>query len=179
MKRLVMLLLLIGSLVTSIPGQTRLGPHAAQIRKLDFLLGRWSGESWFEGAPGQRFPVRSNETVETRLGGTLLLVEGLHRGRIGGRGEEVTVHHAFALISYDEQKQRYRLEAFLLDGRYIETEARVTEGRLQWGFHDPQRGHLRYTITIDNEGRWNEIGEMSSDGKSWRQFFQMILKREA
>jgi hypothetical protein len=36
---------------------------------------------------------------------------------------------------------------------------------------------VRYTIRLDENGRWFEIGETSSDGSEWRKFFEMTLTR--
>src|SRR5438105_15866911 len=96
----------------SSPGQPP-APAAQQeaMKKLDFLVGQWKGEGWMEFAPGQRRTFQGTEVVHSKLDGLLLTVEGLHRGRVGDRGEEVVVHNAFALVSYDGQAKRYRFQA--------------------------------------------------------------------
>src|SRR5438105_9083131 len=101
----------------SSPGQP---PAAAAqreaMKKLDFLVGQWQGEGWMEFAPGQRRSFKGTEVVRSKLGGLLLTVEGLHRGRVGGNPEEVVVHNAFALVSYDDTARRYRFQAFTSRG---------------------------------------------------------------
>jgi hypothetical protein len=37
---------------------------------------------------------------------------------------------------------------------------------------------IRYTIRLDDKGRWFEIGERSTDGATWTKFFEMTLARE-
>lgn len=45
-------------------------------------------------------------------------------------------------------------------------------------FQHPQAGHIRYTITLDRNGDWHEIGERSPDGKTaWVKFIEMQLTR--
>ncbi|HEV3262906.1 MAG TPA: DUF1579 family protein [Gemmataceae bacterium] len=163
----------------SSPGQAPTVPAAQReaMKQLDFLVGQWKGEGWTEFAPGQRRPFKGTEVVQRKLDGLLLTIEGLHRGQIGGRGKEVVVHNAFALLSYDAKAKRYRFQAFTSRGNYEEAEARVTKEKLVWGMKVPQLGDVRYTIKLDDKGRWFEIGEMSQDGKKWQQFFEMTLQR--
>ena len=154
-------------------------PAAQQeaMKKLDFLVGQWKGEGWMEFAPGQRRTFKGTEVVQRKLDGLLLAIEGLHRGQVGGKGEEVVVHNAFGLVSYDDKAKRYRLQAFTSRGNYEDAEAKVSEGQLVWGMKVPQFGEVRYTVKLDDKGRWFEIGEVSRDGKTWQQFFEMTLQR--
>jgi hypothetical protein len=47
----------------------------------------------------------------------------------------------------------------------------------KWSY-EPQPGvHIRYLITVA-DATWREVGEFSRDGKTWRQFFEMTLKRQ-
>jgi hypothetical protein len=154
-------------------------PAAAQrdaMKKLDFLVGEWKGEGWMELGPGQRRTFRGTEVVQSKLGGLLLTLEGLHRGQAGGKPEEVTVHNAFAVVSYDDKGKRYRFQAHTARGGYEDVEAKVADGQLVWGMKVPQFGEVRYTIKRDDKGRWFEVGEVSQDGKEWRKFFEMTLE---
>lgn len=157
-------------------GQAPVAAQRDAMKMLDFLVGEWKGEGWMEFAPGQRRTFRGTEVVQNRLEGLLLTVEGLHRGQTGGNAEEVTVHNAFALVSYDGQAKRYRLQAYTSRGNYEDAEAKVTDGQLVWGMKVPQFGDVRYTVKRDDKGRWFEIGEVSEDGKTWRKFFEMTLE---
>jgi hypothetical protein len=163
----------------SSPGQPPTAPAAQReaMKKLDFLVGRWKGEGWMEFAPGQRRTFKGTEVVERKLDGLLLAIEGLHRGQVGAKKEEVVVHHAFALVSYDAKAKRYRFQAFTSRGNYEDAEAKVSKGRLVWGMKVPKFGEVRYTIKRDDKGRWFEVGEVAPEGKKWRTFFEMTLKR--
>ncbi len=148
----------------------------AAMKKLDFLFGQWKGEGWMEFIPGQRRPFKGTENVQWKLDSILLVIDGLHRGEVGGK-PDVVVQHAFAIVSYDDKAKRYRFQGFTTRGNHEDTEAKVSDGQLIWGMKIAQFGDVRYTIKLDDKGRWFEIGEVSSDGGEWRKFFEMTLER--
>jgi hypothetical protein len=155
-------------------------PSAAQrdaMKKLEFLVGEWAGEGWMEFAPGQRRPFRGIEVAQSKLDGLLLTIDGLHRGKVGGQGDETVVHNAFAIVFYDATAKRYRFQGFTARGNHEDTTAEVTDGKLVWGMMIPQFGDVRYTIKLDDQGRWFEVGEVTRDGKTWRKFLEMTLHR--
>ena len=167
------MLLLMPALFPALALAQRPDPTASleQMKKLDFLIGQWAGEGWTEYAPGQRHTFQSTETVENKLGGVALLIEGFHTSN------KVVTHHALALLSYDEQAGRYSFRSQLANGRGGNFEGTLAEeGVFEWGMQTPQ-GTIRYTITLNDAGQWYEIGEMSQDGETWRQFFEMTLDR--
>jgi hypothetical protein len=59
----------------------------------------------------------------------------------------------------------------------VDAEATVGDKSLIWSFRDPRAGQIRFTIKLDEQGRWFEIGEISMDGKGWHKFFEMTLQR--
>jgi hypothetical protein len=147
------------------------------MKKLDFLVGEWKGESWSEFVPGKRQTSQGTETVQSKLDGLLLTMEGVHRRKTDDKEEGKITHSAFAVTSYDEKAKQYRVQAYTSRGQYVEAQAKVAEKRLEWGFKIPEFGDVRYTVTIDDKGRWFETGEVSQDGKEWRRFFEMTLER--
>ena len=153
----------------------RLDPtaHLEAMKKMDFLVGYWEGEGWSEFMPGRRNAFKSIEIVESKLGGEMLLIEGLHKNG------EATVHHAFAMLSYDARAGHYRFRSYVSGRGGGNFEAMAPEdGVMQWGMKTPG-GRLRYTITLNDAGQWFEVGEMSRDGETWRQVFEMTLSRVA
>jgi hypothetical protein len=160
-------------------GQDPKSPAAQQeaMKKLSFLAGQWKGESWTEFVPGQRQLSQGTETVESKLNGLLVVIEGVHQRKNADKGAGNVAHHAFAVVSYDEKGKRYRLQAYTDKGNYTEAEAKVGDGKLEWGFSIPKFGQVRYTVTLTEKGQWFEIGEVSTDGKQWRKFFEMTLER--
>jgi len=170
------LLLLLSSAVGFGQEQNDPAVQREAMKKLNFLAGQWKGESWTEFVPGQRSKSVGTETVEIKLGGLLLTLEGIHRRKIGDKVTENIVHGAFAIVSYDDKAKRYRFQAHTDRGNYTEAEAKVGDGQLEWGFRIPHFGEVRYTIRVTDKGQWFEIGEMSSDGQRWRKFFEMTLE---
>jgi Protein of unknown function (DUF1579) len=167
--------LLVVFCATLSPGQDANAPVAqrAAMAKLDFLKGEWKGESWTEFATGTRQKSQGTETVQSKLGGLLLTIEGVHRRVVDGE----VVHHAFAVISYDEREKRYRLQAFTERGGYTDAKAMVTDGKFEWGFRLSATAEIRYTITLNDQGQWFEIGEISRDGQGWSKVIEMTLTR--
>lgn len=153
------------------PGPT--GPPE-EMRALDILVGHWKGEGWTQRGP-QRMTFTSEEIVEKKLGGAVLVVEGKHFGSGEGPTNGKLVHDALGVFSYDASTSRYRFQAYLGDGRATDAEAWFEDGKLHWKM---QAGpvNIRYVIEIKDK-TWTENGEMSMDGTTWRPFFGMTLER--
>src|SRR5262249_28174629 len=86
-------------------------PPSAQLdamKKLDWMVGQWKGEARIEFAPGQQRTLTQTETVKSKLGGLVLLIEGSGTMKLPGREEEVPVFGALTAVSYDEKAKRYR-----------------------------------------------------------------------
>jgi hypothetical protein len=166
--------ILVGGAVLLLPiSMSAQTPGSAQreaMKKLDFLVGQWKGDAWVEFGPGQRHKAIQTESVQMKLDGLLLLIEGL------GKESGVTVHNALAVVSHDLKTGQYRIRAYRGDGAWIDADTKLTPGALEWGFQDPRAGTIRFTIKIES-GRWNEIGEASRDGKTWHKFLEMNLER--
>ena len=172
MKTTITLALLL--LAAAIPGpaeEEAADPGLAAMQAVSFFEGRWQGEGWSRRGPAEPVGFTSTETVESRLGGRVLIVEGLHHAKEGGE----VVHHALATISYDPEAGGYRFRSHLADGRSGDYSGRLEDGAFVWGYEMPM-GRIRFTIRIA-DGHWSEIGEFSADGEQWRQFFSMELDR--
>jgi len=144
-----------------------------EMKKLDWFVGRWKGSGWVEMGPQGRHEFTQTETIEAKLDGLVLVIEGTGKAKEDGS----TVHTALAFVSYDARAQKFRWHAFTPDGQ-IETEAKVGTDTLEWSLQIPQRGQMRYTIKRNDKGEWFEIGEMSQEDKTWRKFFEMTLRKE-
>ena len=155
--------------------QTPSGSRPEEMKRLDFLVGQWKGEGWIELGPGQHRTFRQTEAVQLKVDGAILLIDGLGKGKIPGKQEEVTVHNAFAVVTYDDKAKVFRWRAYQAGGSWIDTEAKVGENSLEWGFHDERAGDMRFTIRLNQKGQWFEIGEFSRDRTTWRKFFEMTL----
>lgn len=146
------------------------------MKKFDWWVGVWEGEGWTLGPDGQRRPFKIRETIQSKLDGQVLLVEGVGTAK-GADGAEGVVHNALGLLSFDSKAQRYRFLATTTQGGYGETEMKVIEGGYQWGMPTPNGGSFRYTIRLMPSGEWHEFGEWSRDGATWSKFHDMTLRR--
>lgn len=157
-------------------------PEAGDKEKMKVFgnwAGHWRGEGWMQMGPGEPKTSTVDETVEPRLDGTVYLIEGVGKSINPNTSQEITVHHALALLSWDNGKNQYRFQTHLKDGRSTEAWFMHTgENNFQWGFDVPNRGQTRYSIIIDPVKKtWNEIGEFSPDGNTWSKFFEMNLTK--
>jgi hypothetical protein len=177
MKQLAALLLL--TILPLITASAQTPPKSAppEMKKLDFLVGQWKGEGWVEFGPGQRHTATINESVQRKAEGSVLLIEGLGTTRMPDKAEEVPVHKAFAIVDYDVKAKLFRLRAYRAGDGSIDTSPQVGENSLVWGFPNGRGGEIRFTIKLNEKGQWFEIGEYSSDGKTWRKFLEMTLTR--
>jgi hypothetical protein len=147
-------------------------PQIEAMKKLHFLLGEWRGDGWAM-VEQKREGAKQTETVQSKVGGVALLVEGL--GRSATDSNRI-VHNAMAVISYDTQKKSYRVSTYQASGQTVEAEAVVGTNTLEWGFKT-DRGTVRFTIKLTEKGEWNEVGDFSPDGKSWFKFMEMTLQK--
>jgi hypothetical protein len=171
--------LLLISLALSLGGQEqRPGPPKpeAQVNamaRLQQMAGTWTGEGWMDFGE-RRSTFRGSEVVQSKLGGTALLVEGNFFAKIGDA--DVPVHTTLGVISYDPQTQKYRFTSWLATGTSGERELVVTDNGWTWETKTP-RGVMRYTTRFA-DGQWLETGERSADGTAWKQFFEMTLRKK-
>jgi hypothetical protein len=163
-----------GAVFLSLICSLMLAPGAAAEGPMDAvagMVGTWTGEGWIRMGPGEPIPFDSKETVESRLGGEALVVEGEHHAKADGR----LVHHALALLSHDAEAGVYRFRTQVAGRGPGDFEGRVEDGAFVWG-GAMGPGQMRYTIRIEGDA-WSEVGEFSRDGETWNQFFEMNLKR--
>jgi hypothetical protein len=142
----------------------------AEMKNLDRLIGQWKGAGWIQqGATRETF--EGTETVQRKIGGLALLVEGNFKNKEG-----VVTHDTLAVISPNTKTKNYDFQTYLANGMSGVQELKAVEGGWQWGFQFPG-GEIRYIIKIENSV-WSETGEMSRDeGKTWMKFFEMNLKK--
>lgn len=178
MKTLIIFCLMLSQLMTGSFAQTSEGINKEKMKAFAAWVGRWQGEGAIQMGPGE--PKKSNvdEHIQSKLDGTVLLIEGIGKAKVGNAQEETVVHHALAILSYDPKGDQYKLNAHLKDGKSADAWIKIVgENKYQWGFDVPN-GNIRYSITLDPiQKTWNEIGEFSRDGSAWAKFFEMNLKK--
>lgn len=149
--------------------------NRAAIERLAFMVGRWRGEAWMQRGP-ERVQTIMTETVEAKLGGTVLQVEGQGIATGSGGAAPRVVHHALAVVSFDAQTSAYGLRSYVASGQFGDFVLTLAPGGVSWSREVPG-GRIRNTAQIAN-GEWREVGEFSRDGTTWTQIMEMRLRRD-
>ena len=157
------------------PVDTPASLQRTEMKKLDFLVGEWKGESSIVIGTEKR---RSNvsEKIEKRLNGLALIIEGVGSVKQPDGGERI-VHHALAMVNYDESTQKYRFMSQIDKGYFTNADATIEDGAFCWRLKNAQMGDVRYQIRLTADGKWSETGEYSRDGKNWTPFFESLLTK--
>jgi hypothetical protein len=146
----------------------------AEMKKLDWLVGKWKGAGWIQMGPQGRKEFTQSEIIQSKLDGLVIVVEGEGKSKDNG----AIIHSALAFVSYDYLTKTFHWRAFTAEGRHTDTEARVGTNSFEWGLEIPQVGRMRYTIKLNEKGEWYEVGEMSRDSQTWNKVLEMTLQRQ-
>ena len=141
------------------------------MRKLNFLVGKWSGEARILRPSAEPLELIQTEEAQYKLDGLLLTIEGIGRSKSDGKA----VIQAFGTISYDDETQTYHMRAYN-DGRYLETEVRLVdkgEG-LTWGF---VLGEIRTSsvLRMNEKGQWTESTDIAVGSQPPRKFLELTV----
>lgn len=151
---------------------------ADEMKKLDFLVGEWKGEAWWQMGPqAKREYALQHEKVTARAGGNALLVEGVGRSKKEDGTAGDIVHDALALLRWDDVAKKYRFSTAVAGRGTAEPSFEVTAPNTAVWTMDLPQGKMRYTISLTEKGEWFETGEYSPDGQKWSKFFEMTLKK--
>jgi hypothetical protein len=155
-------------------------PHAPNVeaqrtamKKLEFLVGEWSGEATVLRAPGQFVDMAQTESAQFKLDGLVLLIEGVGRAKTDGK---VSLQ-ALGLISFDDETETYKMRAFN-DGRWLETEVKMGDGgnSISWGF---ALGAFKTAtvLRINENGEWTEHGELTIGERPPQKMMDLKVRR--
>ena len=145
----------------------------AAMHRFDGWVGLWAGSGWSIDATGKRSEFTREERVQRKLDGAVLYVEG--RGVT--KGSEAPME-GIVLVSWDEKGGHYRWHGHDSAMGSMDAEPRFVDGGFQWAITvGPSSTIVRFAITLDAT-HWNEVGEVSADGKSWSRFMEMHLIRQ-
>lgn len=139
------------------------------MKEVAFLVGEWEGDSWFI-IDGKKQPSKVSEKISFKAGGSVLSLEGR-----GVDADGRVIHDAFGILYYDTQSKEYRMRSFLAGGASGEHKATAKDGVIVWTMKAQRT--IRYTIKLDDDGRWYEIGELDMGDGKWFQFLEMRLKK--
>lgn len=142
------------------------------MKKLAFLVGKWSGDATTQRGPNQTIKVRQTEEVQFKLGGLVLLIEGT--GRNPDTGE--VMFGALATIAYDDAAKVYHFRAYN-DGRYLDTELKVPENGFEWGYNMGP-AEVRYAMHLNDKGAWVETGDVKYGENPPQRTFEMTLRKQ-
>ncbi|MBN3581507.1 hypothetical protein JYB64_03850 [Algoriphagus aestuarii] len=138
-----------------------------EIKKLEFLIGQWSGSGWMVNQNREKMTFEQKETVQLKINGTALLIEG------EGTSEGEMIHNALAIITMSEGSGEYQFDSFLQSNQQGSFKAELIEDVLYWYPAE----NVRYVIRLNEKGQWFEIGE-AKVGENWFQFFEMTLDKK-
>jgi hypothetical protein len=139
------------------------------MKKLGFLVGKWSGEARVLRGSGEPLELAQTEEAQYRLDGLVLMIEGVGHSKADGKA----VLQALGLISYDDEARVYRMRAYN-DGRYLETDVKVDDDDkgLRWGF---VLGEIQTSsaLRINQKGEWTELTEITVGSQPTRRFMEL------
>lgn len=177
MVRIGMVLVLTGALAAPAVAQMGDPASAAESRErvaaLEWLVGEWEGSGWIAVRGAGRQSFTSTETVESRLDGRLLLVEGLHHNAQG-----TVVHHALGAITWNANADRYVFHTWLGadGGGGADNPLELTDAGFRWMPQSEQGASVVFDVR-NEDGQWVETGTVTlPDGREF-QFFEMRLTR--
>ncbi len=141
------------------------------MKKLDFLIGEWTGEARLLRGPGEPVLLTQTEEAQYKLDGLILLIEGVGRTKTDGK----LVLQALGIGSYDDESGTYRMRAFN-DGRFLETEVKLLDNGkgITWGF---TVGEIKTNsvMRINEKGDWTELHEITIGSTPPRKFMELTV----
>ncbi|MGO9012066.1 MAG: hypothetical protein ACLQPN_18380 [Bryobacteraceae bacterium] len=154
------------------PRMPNLEIQRSAMHKLSFLIGKWSGEARTYRRPGETLELVQTEEALYKLGGLLLVIEGVGRAKSDGQ----LALQAFGIVSYDDEKAAYTMRAFN-DGRWLETEVKLAEGGqgITWGlsFGEIKTSSL---LRINEKGEWTELTEITIGSQPPRKLMELTVR---
>lgn len=155
------------------PQVPNLESQSAAMRRLNFLVGKWSGEGHIFRGSGEAVEMLQTEDAEYRLEGLILTIEGVGRDKSTG----TVVLHALGIISFDDQTSTYQMRAFN-DGRWLETELKLADvgQAISWGF---TLGEAKSSsvLRMNDKGEWTEVHEITVGSSPPRKFMELTVGR--
>jgi hypothetical protein len=141
------------------------------MKKLSFLVGKWSGEARILRGSGESLELVQTEEAQYKLDGLVLMIEGIGRNKTDGK----VALQALGVVSYDDEAGTYHMRAYN-DGRYLETELKLADNGkgITWGF---VLGEIKTSslLRIDEKGQWKESTEITIGSQSPRKFIELTV----
>jgi hypothetical protein len=146
----------------------------AALKKLDFLVGKWSGEARVSRGPGEPLELIQTEEAQYKLDGLILVIEGIGKTKTDGKA----ALQALGIVSYDDEGGTYRMRAYN-DGRYLETDLKLSENGkgITWGF---ALGDIKTSsiLRMNEKDEWTELTEIAIGSQPARKFMELTVSRQ-
>jgi hypothetical protein len=143
----------------------------AAMKKLEFMVGKWSGEARLLRGP---VSLMQTEEVQYKLDGLILLIEGVRRTKADGK----PALQALGIVSYDDDSGTYRMRAFN-DGRFLDTELKLldTGKGITWGV---ALGQIKTSsvMQITEKGDWTELTEIAIGSEPPKKYMELTVSIE-
>jgi len=160
--------------MAQLPRVPNLAAQREAMTKLDFLIGKWTGEARLLRGPTESVELLQKEEAQYKLDGLIVVIEGVGRTKSGAQ----PILQALGIISYDDEIQTYRLRAFN-DGRFLESDVKLlAEGRgMTWGF---ALGEIRTNsvLRINERGEWTELAEISIGSQPSKKLLELTVRKQ-
>lgn len=143
----------------------------ADMQKLGFLVGNWSGPVSVHRGPGEPLQLTQAEKIEYKLDGLVLLIEGKSTAADGSAPFE-----ALAIVAYDEASQGYRIRAYEA-GHYVDAGLTVVANGFSWEF-DAGPAHIVNAMHLTAKGEWQETSDVTVGGRPPFRSVEMLLTRK-
>jgi hypothetical protein len=142
------------------------------MKKLNFLIGEWSGEASIARGPGRVFELSQTEVAEFKLDGLVLAIEGVGRDKSDGK----LALQALGLITFEDSTGTYRMRAFN-DGRWLETEVKLLDDgkSLSWGFALGEMS-TKSVLRINEKGEWTELAELTIGARLPVKLMELVVR---
>ena len=141
------------------------------MKKLSFLVGKWSGDARILRGSGEPLELVQTEEAQYELDGSVLMIEGIGCNKTDGK---VTLQ-ALGVVSYDDETGTYHMRTYN-DGRYLETELKLADSGkgFTWGF---VLGEIKTSsvLRIDEKGHWKESTEITIGSQPPRKFIELTV----
>ena len=141
----------------------------AAMKKLDFVIGKWTGEARLFRGPGEPLVLIQTEEAQYKLDGLVLVIEGVGRTKADSK---LTLQ-ALGIISYNDESGTYHMRAFN-DGRFLETDMGLLDhGKgITWGF---AFGQIRTSsvMRVTAGGDWTELTEIAIGSEPPRKYMEL------
>jgi hypothetical protein len=158
--------------MSQLPRVPDLEAQREAMKKLAFLIGKWSGEARLLRGPNESVELVQTEEAQYKLDGLILTIEGVGRTKPGGQ----PLLQAFGIVSYDDESGTYRFRAFN-DGRFLETEIKLLENSkgMTWGF---ALGDIKTNsvLKINEQGEWTESAEISIGSQPPKKLLELTVR---